>query len=61
MSGNNFTLPENWDGLSPKNLTRYTLDPGTEEYRFVADNFHKTLPTNQIAQIERIQNRRKYK
>ncbi|CAF0814856.1 unnamed protein product [Rotaria sordida] len=56
-----FPLPDYWDQSSLHNLSRYILQPNTEEYKFVADNFHKTLPSNQIVQIERIQNRRWYR
>ncbi|CAF2818262.1 unnamed protein product [Rotaria sp. Silwood2] len=59
--GGIFPLPEYWDQSSPYNLSRYTLQPDTEEYKFVADNFHNTLPSNEIVQIERIQNRRWYR
>ncbi|UJR28929.1 hypothetical protein I4U23_010148 [Adineta vaga] len=54
----NITVPEQWDQSSTSNLARYTLDPESEEYKSIADNFHKTLPTCKINQIERIQNRR---
>jgi hypothetical protein len=54
-------LPEHWDDSAPKNVTRFDLEPGTQEYQFVADNFHKTLPQNEIVKIQRIQNRREYR
>jgi len=54
-------LPEHWDGSATKNLTRFDLVPGTVEYQFVADNFRKTLPQNEIVKIQRIQNRREYR
>ncbi|CAF4587409.1 unnamed protein product [Rotaria sp. Silwood1] len=55
------TFPKHWDLSSLDNLTRYILDHTTEEYKFVANKFHKTLPSNHIIQIERIQNRRWYR
>ncbi|CAF0778753.1 unnamed protein product [Rotaria sordida] len=59
--GTIYSLPKHWDLSALNNLTRYILDPETEEYKFVANNFHQTLPLNQIVQIERIQNRRWYR
>jgi hypothetical protein len=59
MFGGLFPVPENWDQSSPHNLSRYTLKSNSNEYKFVADNFHETLPSSEIVQIERIQNRRK--
>ena len=53
------TVPEHWDESSTQNLARYVLDPVSDEYQAIATNFHKTLPTSKINQIERIQNRRK--
>ncbi|CAF1389947.1 unnamed protein product [Adineta steineri] len=50
-----------WNSPFTKNLTRYSLNINTEEYRFVADNFYKTLSSYQIIKIERIQNRRWYR
>ncbi|CAF1654772.1 unnamed protein product [Adineta ricciae] len=52
------TIPEHWDQSSTQNLARYVLDPVSDEYQAIATNFHKTLPTSKINQIERIQNRR---
>ncbi|CAF3665687.1 unnamed protein product [Rotaria sordida] len=59
--GTIYSLPKHWDLSALNNLTRYILDLETEEYKFVANNFHQTLPLNQIVQIERIQNRRWYR
>ena len=53
--------PKYWDLSSPNNITRYTLEFGTEEYNFVSNNFGETLKSNVIVKIERIQNRRTYK
>ncbi|CAF0857782.1 unnamed protein product [Adineta steineri] len=55
------TFPETWNHSSLYNLSRYILEPTSEEYKFVANNFHRTLPSNEIVQIERIQNRRWYR
>ncbi|UJR20710.1 hypothetical protein I4U23_023831 [Adineta vaga] len=55
------SFPHTWNKSSPYNLSRYTLEPSSEEYKYVADNFHKSLPSNVIVEIERIQNRRWYR
>ncbi|CAM4799545.1 unnamed protein product [Rotaria magnacalcarata] len=59
--GDIFSLPQHWDPSSLNNLSRHLLDPRTEEYKFIADKFHSTLPSNRIVRIERIQNRRWYR
>ncbi|CAF0740012.1 unnamed protein product [Adineta steineri] len=61
IPGDNFLLSDCWNSRFTKNLTRYSLNIDTEEYRFVADNFYKTLSSYQIIKIERIQNRRWYR
>ncbi|CAF3837553.1 unnamed protein product [Adineta steineri] len=58
ISSDNFLLSDCWNSPFTKNLTRYSLNIDTEEYRFVADNFYKALSSYQIIKIERIQNRR---
>ncbi|CAF4364641.1 unnamed protein product, partial [Rotaria sp. Silwood2] len=59
--GITYSFPKHWDLSLLNNLTRYILDVETEEYKFVANKFYKTLSSNQIVQIERIQNRRWYR
>ncbi|CAF4055298.1 unnamed protein product [Adineta steineri] len=61
IPGDNFLLSDCWKSPLTKNVTRYSLNIDTEEYRFVADNFYKTLSSYQIIKIERIQNRRWYR
>ncbi len=55
----NSEFPSYWNTSSLINLSRYTVQPHTDEYRLVENNFRKTMRQNQIIGIERIQNRRK--
>ncbi|CAF0793658.1 unnamed protein product [Adineta ricciae] len=56
-----YPFPHTWNRSSPYNISRYDLEPSSDEYQYVAEKFRKSLPSNEIVGIERIQNRRWFK